>query len=88
MAKNRKSKYSKKKMMAQDNIEAPMVDLEASVKKSWLAIDEKNKSVCLMVEVKIADGSNKIISLRFDPEFANRNAGMLMRGARKLKGVS
>jgi hypothetical protein len=74
-------------MAVQDNLPPPIVDLVAQVKKTWLGIDEKNGFVCLMVELKMADGVDRIVNMRFDPEFANRNAGLLMRGARKLKGV-
>lgn len=74
-------------MDVQAQLPPTIVDLESSVKKSWMGIDEKNGLVCLLVELKMADGVNRIVSMKFDPEFANRNAGMLMRGARKLKGV-
>ena len=65
-----------------------VVDLTAQVKETWLAIDEANSLVCLLVKLKMADGVDRVISLKFDAEFANRNAALLMRGARKIKGAS
>ena len=64
-----------------------VVDLTAQVKETWLAIDEANSLVCLLVKLKMADGVDRVINLKFDAEFANRNAALLMRGARQIKGV-
>lgn len=75
-------------MEVQAKLPPPQIDLQAQVKKTWMAIDDKNGFVCLLVELQMADGVNRIVNMRFDPEFANRNAGLLMRGARKLKGIS
>ena len=65
----------------------PKVDLVAQVVESWSAIDEKSGMVCLLVRLKMADGVDRIVNMQFNAEFANRNAAMLMKGARKLKGA-